>query len=303
MRRIEAVEGGVDVAGLRDAFENVGRLGGMRAVIDFHHDAVRRDAAGREMTGEGHDRLRQPDIGNGERVGAGRAGEVRRRIIRRIERVGAGIFQPGDRRCGVAGEAAVANPDRRELARGVIAFQRLAFGEIVDALVEFLNLIAQTVGDLAVIGGQCLFERGCARRAGIDRRGGLRRNRRLRQRLRFRGFARHRLLDVVGVLLGRRRVVAAQALAVQGWRRRCDLANGVRCGGRDPGRCDNQRQHGAGQKFIEPHVTHDFTLHTHSPTECTKIDAGSRGALLRAGKQACCAIMRWNAQAVQRISP
>ena len=217
MRRIEAVERGVDVAGVRNTFENVGGLGRARAVIDFRDDAVRRDAAGRKMTGEGQNRLRQPDIGGGERVGGGSACEVRRRIIGRVERVGPGILQAGDRRLGVAGETVVANPDRCELARRVIAFQRLALGRIFDALVETLDQLAQTVGDLAVVGGKRFFERAGGRLAGIDRHGGRRRGRRLRQRLRLCRFARRwlrrRLLRGIAALLRRSRVVAARGLA------------------------------------------------------------------------------------------
>ena len=141
MRRLEAADAGIGVASIRNLLENVGGIRCVVAVVHFHRHARRRDTADRQMTGVSQYRMGELDVARGERIGAAGGAEIRHRIIGRIERVGAGILEACDRGLGVAGQAAVTNPDRRILARGVVAFDRLAFGGNVKPFVELLGLV------------------------------------------------------------------------------------------------------------------------------------------------------------------
>ena len=120
MRRIEAFERGVGVARPSAILRRMSAGSGVWfAVVDFGQHAGRRDAADLQMAGEGQHRIGELDVAVGQRLGAGEAAEFRHRIIGGIEPVGGGVLEPRDHRLGAGVEPAVADPQRRVVARGI----------------------------------------------------------------------------------------------------------------------------------------------------------------------------------------
>ena len=278
MRRIEAVEASVDIAGVGDLLEKFGRLRRVVAVIDFRRNARRRNAADRQMTGKGQHRIGELDVAVGERLGAGEGGELRHRIIGRVEPVGARVLEPRDHRFSVRRELPVADPQRRVSARGVECLDRLALGRALDALLELLggDDIAQLVVDLRVAGGEYFVERAVdveiVAGVGIARCGG-------GLRPRFRG--RRRVAD--RRRCQRRGFAVARGMAVERRRQRHDRFDAVWRGDTHRRRRDNQRQHRAGKQTVDLTLTH-IARSTHS--NITRTDRIVRNALTEHARSA-----------------
>ena len=77
--RIEAVEGGVDVARRGNLLQHVGRIRRVIAVIDLRKHPQRRDAAALQMAGEGEHILGEREVGVGKLLGAVGGGKIRHR--------------------------------------------------------------------------------------------------------------------------------------------------------------------------------------------------------------------------------
>ena len=139
VRRIVALDRGVDVGGSRELLEHLVRIGRVVAVFDIGGDARRRDAADGEMAHVGQHRFGELQVAGGERLGAVDGAEFRHRIIGGVEAVVGGVLQLRDGGLGLRGQAAVMDPQRRIAARGVDGFDGAAVGRARDALVELLR--------------------------------------------------------------------------------------------------------------------------------------------------------------------
>ena len=74
----------------------------------------------------------QFQFGFRQRIRRCRRGEIRHRIVGRVQAFGGGILQPGDRRPWRGGQRAGLGPQRRVFARGVEFLDRGAFGLAVE---------------------------------------------------------------------------------------------------------------------------------------------------------------------------
>src|SRR6266851_2406420 len=103
------------VGGIRDAAEDVRRLGQRLRQLDVAAHAGVRKAPGLQVPRIGENRAGELELGLGQRIGS-ETGKIRRLVIAGLEAVGVGALQAGDDRSGARILDAFVEPERREIA-------------------------------------------------------------------------------------------------------------------------------------------------------------------------------------------
>src|ERR1700683_4015246 len=93
------------------------------------------------VAGIGDNRHREPDLGLRCSSRIGEVGEVRNRVVRRVEPVNGDAAEIIDRRLGACVDRAVGDPNRRVVARGIKGLQG---GRVLRATADGIELAAET---------------------------------------------------------------------------------------------------------------------------------------------------------------